>query len=92
MNFVNVQSISYLKDHTCEIVKQVTETQIPLAISVNGKVQVVIQDAVSFEKTQEQLAMLSLLALGSREIAEGKVIDADDFFARLEPEDNESQS
>ncbi len=32
-----------------------------------------IQDVVSYEQTQEVLALLKILALGNREIEEGKV-------------------
>lgn len=88
MKISNVQPISYLKTNTSDVVKQVLETQNPVAITVNGRVQAVVQDPVSYQKTQDQIAMLRILALGKKQIEEGKVIDHDDLVALLEAEDN----
>ena len=90
MNFLNIQPISYLKTNTSDVVKQVLETHDPVAITVNGRVQAVVQDAVSYQKTQDQLAMLRILALGRKQIEQGKVIDHDDVVALLEAEDDEN--
>ncbi|OEZ91132.1 type II toxin-antitoxin system Phd/YefM family antitoxin [Duganella phyllosphaerae] len=90
MNFLNIQPISYLKTNTSDVVKQVLETQDPVAITVNGRVQAVVQDPVSFQKTQDQIAMLRILALGRKQIEEGKVMDHDDVVALFEAEDKES--
>jgi prevent-host-death family protein len=90
MNFLNIQPISYLKTNTSDVVKQVLETHDPVAITVNGRVQAVVQDAVSYQKIQDQLAMLRILALGRKQIEEGKVIDHDDVVALLEAEDDEN--
>lgn len=90
MNFLNIQPISYLKTNTSDVVKQVLETQDPVAITVNGRVQAVVQDPVTFQKTQDQIAMLRILALGRKQIEEGKVMDHDDVVALFEAEDKES--
>ena len=88
MNFINIQPISYLKTNTSDVVKQVLETHDPVAITVNGRVQAIVLDPVSYQKTQDQLAMLRILALGRKQIEEGKVIDHDDVVALLEAEDD----
>ncbi|MHA4867773.1 type II toxin-antitoxin system Phd/YefM family antitoxin [Duganella sp. PWIR1] len=90
MNFSDIQPISYLKSNTSDVVKQVLETRAPVAITVNGRVQAVVQDPVSFQKTQDQNAMLRILALGRKQIEEGKVVNHDDVVALFEAEDNES--
>lgn len=89
MNFLNIQPISYLKTNTSDVVKQVLETHDPVAITVNGRVQAIAQDPVSYQKTQDQLAMLRILALGRKQIEEGKVIDHDEVVALLEAEDDD---
>lgn len=88
MNFANIQPISYLKTNTSDVVKLVLETHDPVAITVNGRVQAIVQDPVSYQKTQDQIAMLRILALGRKQIEEGKVIDHDDVVALLEAEDS----
>jgi prevent-host-death family protein len=90
MNFSNIQPISYLKTNTSDVVKQVLETRDPVAITVNGRVQAIVQDPVSFQKTQDQIAMLRILALGRKQIEEGKVMAHEDVVALFEEEDKES--
>jgi prevent-host-death family protein len=90
MNFSNIQPISYLKTNTSDVVKQVQATHDPIAITVNGRVQAVVQDPVSYQKMQDQIAMLRILALGRKQIEEGKVIDHDDVAALFEAEDKQS--
>ena len=91
MNLVeNVQPISYLKTNTSDVVKQVQETREPVLITVNGKVQAVIQDHLSYQKMHDQLVMLRVLAHGQKQIEEGKVTDHHDLFAQLEAQDKES--
>ena len=90
MNFLNIQPISYLKTNPSDVVKQVLETHDPVAITVNGRVQAIVQDPVSYQKTQDQLAMLRILALGRKQIEEGKIIAHDDVVALLEAEDDDN--
>jgi prevent-host-death family protein len=92
MKFLNIQPISYLKTNTSEVVKQVQETHDPVAITVNGKVQAIVQSPLIYQKTQDQLTMLRILAHGRKQAEEGKLSDHDDFFAQLAAEDDESHA
>ncbi|NVE01605.1 type II toxin-antitoxin system Phd/YefM family antitoxin [Massilia sp. BJB1822] len=84
-----VQPISFLKTNPGDVVKQAQESQAPVMITVNGKVQAVVQDAVSYQRTQDQLNMLRILVHGQKQIAEGKISDHDEFFKELESEDQD---
>ena len=55
----------------------------PLIITQNGEAKVVVQDIESYEQTQETLAMLKILALGNRQIEEGRVQPAGDVVKRM---------
>lgn len=66
-----VKPISYLKTHASEVIKDVAENQKTLVITLNGEAKVVLQDVKVFEKTQESIALLKILALSSREIKKG---------------------
>ena len=46
-------------------------------------VRAIVQDIVSYEKTQETLALLKILALANRNIEEGRYRPAKDVFADL---------
>lgn len=78
-----IKPISYLKAHAAEIVRKLGEQREPLVITQNGEARVVIQDIESYERTQETMAFLKILALGMRQIEEGKVSPAEDVIRRL---------
>lgn len=78
-----IKPISYLKAHAAEIVRNLSEQQEPLVITQNGEAKVVIQGIDSYEQTQETLALLKILALGTRQIEDGKVQLAEDVIKRL---------
>lgn len=78
-----IKSISYLKANAAEVVRELAEAREPMVITQNGEAKAVIQDVVSYEATQETMALLKILALGNRQIAEGKVVPAADVIRRL---------
>ncbi len=78
-----IKPISYLKAHAAEIVRSLGERREPLVITQNGEAKVVIQDIESYEQTQETMALLKILALGNRQIEEGRVQPAADAIKRL---------
>ena len=84
-----IKPISYLKSHTAEIVKTLTESREPLVITQNGEAKLVVMDVKSFEEQEDTMALLKLLAMGNREIEEGKFSDAEDVFAELDRVDHQ---
>ena len=68
-----IKSISYLKANAAEVLDQLAAKREPLVITQNGEAKAVMQDVASYDETQETLALLKILALGNREIEEGKV-------------------
>ena len=78
-----IKPISYLKAHAAEIVRTLGDRQEPLIITQNGEAKAVIQDIDSYERMQETVALLKILALGSRQIEAGQVRPAADVIARL---------
>jgi len=83
-----VKPISYLKSHAAEIVKNITESREPMLITQNGEAKLVVMDVKSYEEQEEALAMLKILALGNREIEQGKFRDVEDVFAELDQADS----
>lgn len=84
-----IKPISYLKSHTAEIVKTITENREPLVITQNGEAKLVVMDVKSFEEQEDTMALLKLLAMGNREIEEGLFRDAEDVFAELDRADHQ---
>lgn len=67
-----VKPITHLKAHAAEVLLQLSERREPLVITQNGEAKAVLQDVASYEETQETLALLKLLAIGNREVEEGR--------------------
>lgn len=81
MKFSNqVKPISYLKAHAAEVVRDLTEAREPMVITQNGEAKLVVQDIHSYELQQESMALLKILALGNRQIEEGKSRPAVEAF------------
>ena len=78
-----IKPISYLKAHASEIVRTLRDEGEPLIITQNGVAKAVVQDIDAYEQMQETVALLKILALGSRQIEEGRVKPAADVIARL---------
>ena len=49
----------------------------------NGESKVVMKDVATYERDQETLALLKILALGRRQVEEGKTVPAAEAFRRL---------
>ena len=78
-----VKPISYLKANAAEVLRRLAERREPLVITQNGEAKAVLQDVVSFEETQETLALLKILALGNQDVAAGKVKSVAEVVAGL---------
>jgi prevent-host-death family protein len=78
-----IKPISYLKANAAEVLDELNEQRKPLIITQNGEAKAVLQDVASYEETQETMALLKILALGNKQIAEGKVKPVADVVKRL---------
>ena len=55
-----------------------------MLITQNGEAKLVVMDVKSYEEQEETMALLKMLALGNREIEQGRFRPADDVFAALD--------
>ena len=59
----SVKSISYLKANAANLIDEINKHQKTFVIIQNGEAKVVVQDIKVYEKMQETMAMLKLLAM-----------------------------
>ena len=71
-----IKPISYFKANAADIIQELGEGGEPMIITQNGEAKAIVQDIISYEKTQETLALLKILALGEQQVKEGKTIPA----------------
>ncbi len=67
-----VKPISYIKAHASEVISKLSGSRSPVVITLNGEARAVLQDITEYEKDQESMAMLKILALGRRNVDEGR--------------------
>jgi PHD/YefM family antitoxin component YafN of YafNO toxin-antitoxin module len=68
-----VEPISNIKTHTAEVIRKLNEQLEALIMTKHGRAMAIMQDVRSYEQTQETLALLKILALGTRQIEAGNV-------------------
>ena len=78
-----IRSISYLKANAAEVLQVLEEQRKPMIITQNGEAKAVIQDVASYEETQETLALLKILALGSQQVERGEFAPIGEVASRL---------
>jgi prevent-host-death family protein len=75
--------ISELTANPAEVLAPLAEQRELRVNTQNGEAKAVLLDIAAFEQTQETLALLKILALGTQEVAAGKLKPAADVAARL---------
>jgi prevent-host-death family protein len=78
-----IKPISYLKANAADVLDELNAQRKPLIITQNGEAKAVLQDVASYEETQETMALLKILALGNKQIEQGKVKPVADVVKRL---------
>jgi prevent-host-death family protein len=78
-----IKPISYFKANAAEIIQELGEVGEPMIITQNGEAKAIVQDIVSYEKTQETLALLKILALGKQQVREGRTVPASKAMRRF---------
>jgi len=78
-----IKPISYLKANADDVHQELEEQRKPLIITQNGEAKAVLQDVASYEETQETLALLKVLALGSQQVERGEVTPVSEVAKRL---------
>ncbi len=78
-----VKPISYIKSHASEIIRELENNRESIVVTLNGEAKAVLQDIHEYEKTQESLAMLKILAIGRKELEEGKYQPIDEAFDKV---------
>ncbi len=78
-----IKPISYLKAHASELIRDVANNQKTMVITQNGEAKVILQDIKLYEKTQESLALLKILALSTKNLKEGKIKPVNQTFKEV---------
>ena len=78
-----IKPISELKAKAPEVIRDLAEKGGTVIITQRGHATAVLQGITTYEQTQETLALLKILALGEKEVTEGKVRPLRGALARI---------
>ena len=70
----DVKPISYVKDHSIEILDYVENSRSPVVITRDGEAKAVIIDIMSYQKTLNAINLAKLLSFGEKDIKNGNLI------------------
>ena len=82
----SVKSISHLKTHASEILRNLSEDRQPLIITQNGEAKAALLDIHEYEELMESMAMLKLISQSKKSIAENNVKPFRDVFKSIKEE------
>lgn len=79
----HIKPISYLKANAAKIAKDLQDDSEPYIITQNGEAAMVVQSVEEYERKENTIAMLQIIAQAEQDIATGRTIDKDEAFADI---------
>ena len=76
----SIKPITYLKNHTADVVKAVSENDTSIIITQNGEAKAVVMGTRMYERWRKALAMLKIAAQGEAAIKEGRFVSTAEAF------------
>lgn len=78
----DIESLTAFKRNTNEYVKKIKESGTPLVLTVNGKAEIVVQDAESYQRMLEVLdraETIEAVREGLESVRQGRTMSLDQF-------------
>ncbi|MEM1393014.1 MAG: type II toxin-antitoxin system Phd/YefM family antitoxin [Cyanobacteria bacterium P01_D01_bin.116] len=78
----DIHSLSSFKRNTLEFIEQMKQTGEPVILTVNGKAELVVQDAKSYQKLLDALERLEAIAgikQGLEDVEAGRTVSMEEF-------------
>lgn len=82
----DIQSLSHFKRNTAEVVARMKESGNPVVLTVNGKAELVVQDAAAYQRLLELIEraeMLDFLEASRKDVEAGRTVPARDALEKL---------
>ncbi|HEV3120548.1 MAG TPA: type II toxin-antitoxin system Phd/YefM family antitoxin [Isosphaeraceae bacterium] len=78
----DIHSLTDFKKSTPDFLKQLKKTGEPVVLTINGKAELVVQDAASYQKLlelAEEMRVIEGIRQGLEDVNAGRTISLDDF-------------
>ena len=80
----DVKPITYLKNRTADLVREVHEGGHSVTITQNGEAKVVVMDVDTYDRWRAALALLKLIAQSEADVRRGRTVKQVEVFRRAE--------
>lgn len=80
----DVKPITYLKNRTADLVRQVSEGRRTVTITQNGEARVIVMDVDTYDRWRSAMALLKMLALAEADVEAGRTVTQADALRRAE--------
>ena len=80
----NIIPVTDLRQDAAAVLRRVRESTEPVVITQRGRAAAVMLGVEAYERGEHERQLLRLLALGEKEIADGKGYDLDDVLAEAD--------
>lgn len=77
----SIVSLSEFKAEASQLLLQLQEDATPIVLTQNGRASAVVQSYASYQRMQQSLAMLKLIAQGEADVQAGRLTPQDQVFA-----------
>ena len=78
----DVKPITYLKNRTAELVREVHESGRTVTITRNGEAEAVVMDVKLYDRWRSTMALLKVLALAEADVEAGRTVTQGEAFRR----------
>ena len=79
----DIRSLSDFKRHTSELLEKLRKTGHPLVLTINGRAEVVVQDAEAYQALLDRVETIEALQRGFADVKAGRTKPARVVFERL---------
>jgi prevent-host-death family protein len=69
----DIRSVSYVKSHTAEVMKQIGEKNNPLVITQNGEAKAVLMDVKHYQNIINSINLLKILSIGENDLKNNRI-------------------
>ncbi|MBW4478340.1 MAG: type II toxin-antitoxin system Phd/YefM family antitoxin [Tolypothrix brevis GSE-NOS-MK-07-07A] len=82
----DIESLSNFKRNTVKFLEQMKKTREPVVLTINGKAELVVQDAQAYQALLDRvdyLETMKAIEQGLQDVKDGKTVVLEDFIADM---------
>lgn len=91
----DIQSLSSFKRNTSDFIEQMKQTRQPIVLTVNGKAEIVVQDAAAYQKLLDKIEYLETITgikEGLKDVEAGQTYSLEEFKQEMQQKHGISSS